>query len=339
MFKRSTSRTNPKENTIPGRTAGTGWMVLGGAVALVGVVLGVQKLLPGQVGELAASARDYGLEAGALAVGGLVLVAVGSAARALTRRAAQPNDDALLLEQVANDLLIVKDALEQSTESTQRVADEVRMLQSSVGSLAESQNAVQQHLLAQQQQQAPPASNDDAIFRLAASLDQLGARVEQRMKAQYGEMQASLDELNAVVASVRRNVDELFDGVHDATKITAAAHAPTRSTPPPVNAPRAPIVVTEPPRAALPVEPAPRGVPLGLLDQLDDPMAPMPAPMHAPQMQLAHAEPVHADASAHAPLAAQPLAHDDTDDKLAELRSLLTDERLRAALEQMRRTT
>ncbi|MCC6407112.1 MAG: hypothetical protein IT453_08095 [Planctomycetes bacterium] len=332
MFKRSTSRTNSKENPIPGRTVGTGWMVLGGTVALVGVVLGVQKLLPGPVGELAASARDYGLEAGSLAVGGLVLVAVGSAARALTRRAAQPNDDALLLEQVANDLLIVKDALEQSTESTQRVTDEVRMLQSSVGSLAESQNAVQQHLMMQQQQpQAQPGNNDDAIFRLAASLDQLGARVEQRMKAQYGEMQASLDELNAVVASVRRNVDELFQGVHDAA--ASAEPAPAKNTQPQVSAPRAPIVVTEPPRAALPVEPAPRGVPLGLLDQLDDPMAPMPMPMHAPQMQLAHAEPVHAEASAHAPL-----AHDDTDDKLAELRSLLTDERLRAALEQMRRT-
>jgi hypothetical protein len=338
MFKRSTPRSNPQSSTGASSGSGIVWVACGGLVALAGVALGVQQAFGGPGAEIANTARSLGLEAGVLSVGGLVLVAVGSAVRALARRAAQPDDDTLLLERATSDLIVVKDSLEQSRGLAQAQYEELHALQAHVYELREAVAAVTQRGA----EQAQGSGNEDALYRLAASLDQLGARMEQRMKAQYAEMQASLDELNGVVASVRRNVDELFQGVHGA--IEAAAHVPPVAPAPVAQAPVAQNPVRSPhveaPRAPLPVataEPQQQALPLGLLDQLDDPLP--PAPVAAPQHHVAYAQPAaHApshEAQAHAAPPAE--SYDDADAKLAELRALLSDDRLRAALEQIRR--
>lgn len=362
MQKRSTPRSNHGERTVASRPTGTGWMLVGGALALVGAVLGAQQFLPAPVGDVLGAAREYGFEAGVLFVGGLCVAAVGSAARALGQRAAQPNDDALLLEQIANDLLITKDGLEQAKQSTDGVQNDLGLLQAHVQSLGELLQALPQQVAAQQPQAVPQGNpSEDAIFRLAASLDQLGARMEQRMKAQYGQMQASLDEMNGVVASVRRNVDELFQGVSGAQPVVRDVATPTYAETPAAQA------VPMAPAAALPAHDAPtNSVPLGLLDQLDDPRIDAPTPRVA-ELQTANAHgqagaplgqtgirptPLSATGIRPVPLTAtgirpvptappQPAnsVEDDSDQKLAALRSLLSDERLRETLDQMRRTS
>ncbi|MCK6446765.1 MAG: hypothetical protein L6Q99_10270 [Planctomycetes bacterium] len=364
MQKRSTPRSNHGDRTVASRPSGTGWMVVGGSLAFVGVALAAQKFLPAPVGDVLGAAREYGFEAGVLFVGGLCVAAVGSAARALGKRAAQPNDDALLLEQIANDLLIAKDGLEQAKQSTDGVQNDVGLLQAHVQSLGELVHALPQQLAAQQPQAAPQGNgSEDAIFRLAASLDQLGARMEQRMKAQYGQMQSSLDELNGVVASVRRNVDELFQGASGAEPVARAVATPTHEH---AQMPAAHAAPTAP-AAPLPAYDTPtNSVPLGLLDQLDDPRIDAPAPRVAeaqPANAYAHTgaqlgqtgvrpvplsatgiRPVPLSATGIRPVPATPAqpanaVEDDSDQKLAALRSLLSDERLRETLDQMRRTS
>ncbi|MCE9593166.1 MAG: hypothetical protein K8S98_03135 [Planctomycetes bacterium] len=288
-------------------------MVLGAVFGLVGVALAVEKFLPAPVAAIAASAHQMGLGGDVLAVGGFLLIAIGSLVKSASRAAARPSDDALLLEQVASDLIVVKDGLEQARQSTQIVHDDVRMVQSSVQALAETQSAMPQGGI----------NGEDAIFRLAASLDQLGARMEQRMKAQYGEMQSSLDELGDVVTSMRRHIDEMLES----QPMQASAHPPVPAVP--VEAPRAPLPLSS-------VE-APVHVPLGLLDQLDDALAPVAQAMPTQAMPRGAAMQAQPSVPMTTPAPMSVPMRDDTDEKLTELRALLTDERLRAALEQMRR--
>jgi hypothetical protein len=309
MPTRSTPRSNKQESVSPSPSTGTSWMWLGGVFGLVGITLALEKFLPAPVASVVTSAHEMGVNGDVLAMGGFLLIAVGALAKSAARNANRPNDDALLLEQVASDLLVVKDTLELGRQSTQMVHDDLRAVHGSVHALTEARNAPPQGGI----------NGEDAIFRLAASLDQLGARIEQRMKSQYGEMQSSLDELGEVVTSLRGHVDEMVQGL------------PAEGHPQP-GAP-APSVAVEAPRAPLPmptVDAVNQPVPLGLLDQLDDALAPVAQHLVASAMtQSASVQGAQATSVPH---------HDDTDDKLAELRALLTDERLRAALEQMRRT-
>jgi hypothetical protein len=146
----------------------------------------------------------------------------------------------------------------------------MRALQSQVAEVAQAQAA-------QPQQPQQSGVGEEAIFRLAASLDQLGARMEQRLKSQYGAMQDSLEELNGVVLAVRKNMQEMLDAA------AAEQHAWAQQQPD-AAASLEPTAYVHPDSEPMPVQDAPpvEGTPLGLLDSLDDPMS-EPRPATPPQ--------------------------------------------------------
>src|SRR6185503_1353087 len=74
-----------------------------------------------------------------------------------------------------------------------------------------SANEVVQALAAQRAASSP----DEAIFRLAASLDQVGMKIEQRLKTQYTALQDHLEDVGAAILSARNHMQGLTRGGED----------------------------------------------------------------------------------------------------------------------------
>jgi len=141
-----------------------GLVATGIACCVAGATLAVAKHLHPVAGEYAAAIGRALANGGILAVAGVGFVALGST-RANRREDAQD----LLLEQVAADLVQLRARLE----------------------TLPSNSAPSSH-----------ASNgeDDRLFRLAAAIDQLGARLDSRLKIQHGELVAELEHLRSASA-------------------------------------------------------------------------------------------------------------------------------------------
>lgn len=355
--------------TPPARTkGGVGTLLswLGMFSAFVGVVLCAAPKVSWKLGQISEGFKYLGIEGGTLVMGGLVLFALGMLRRAQIADREEEADDRLLVEQVAADLLQVRDSLEEVNGGTSQLAKEMRALQGQVAEVAQVQAA--------QPQQQPQQSGvgEEAIFRLAASLDQLGARMEQRLKSQYGAMQDSLEELNGVVLAVRKNMQEMLEAAASEQHAWAQQQAPA-----PAHPEQAAYMEAEPaPMIHMQDAPPVEGTPLGLLDSLDDPMT-EPRPVTPPPQQLARTgfQPMaqagtaslaqtgiaplartgmtpRAAVPAPRPQAAReedswaelvqldpPAEHQaETQQKLDQLNSLLADDRLRAALDKMRKS-
>ncbi len=111
-----------------------------------------------------------GFEHGSMVFGGIVLFAVGIVARQMSRLHREHSEDS-----ARSDLLLVIDQL--ATDSNQlltsvlRVSEEVAALSEGQANLSQ-----QQHTLAEKQMDGAK----DGLFRLAASIDKLHARIDER---------------------------------------------------------------------------------------------------------------------------------------------------------------
>jgi hypothetical protein len=311
--QRNQSATHRADAGAQRSAAATLFVVLGLAAVAAGAALCVGPHFSWKLEKITASVQRFGLEGGVIAMGGLVLFALGVVQRAVTAPQDDVSEDTLLVEQVAADLIQVRSSIEESTQTCESIRDDMRMLQSEVANLAQVQRQPVQV-------QATGGANEEGLFRLAASLDQLGARMEQRLKDQYAEMQQSLEGLNGVIDSVRKNMEDLMSSV--AAPAETASHEPR------------PVAEN----GEAPVED--EVVQLGLLDSLDDPTAPEHSSAHAsiaPETPPSAALPKARGDAARAGWEQAPAEPVIEEDKLAELQSLLSDERVRAALEQLRR--
>jgi len=156
------------------RSAGAGLLFfLGFALVAAGVGFATAPLYSWQVMKVAQKAGAYGVENGELVVGGLVLFGLGFVARAAggarpassSGSSSWSEDFQLLNEQVSAKIAQVRTSLSQVTES--------------VNNLAAQQQA------ALQQKQSDSSSGSDhgqeALFRLAASLDKFNAHFDERI--------------------------------------------------------------------------------------------------------------------------------------------------------------
>ena len=169
--------------------------------ALGGVFLAATSDSWGSLGAINQRLAEMGLTAGPLLMGGLVLLGLGMSVRSQTSRAAasgkEPQGE-LVLEQLATDLVRVRGALG-------------KLDQRFVG-LARATQGLGERVREQRQSAAAPAQESrgqgDALWRIAASLDQLGARfdrqltervqaLEDRVLAKLEDMQGSPIELEA----------------------------------------------------------------------------------------------------------------------------------------------
>ncbi len=278
-------------------------------------------------------AAKHGITSGPLLMFGLCLFGLGFVARAI----AAPKDELaesqerLRYDQISGELTIVREGLDAAR------AD-----------LAIVQSAAQSALEVAQAEQANAAAENrqDAIFRLAASLDQVGARLDQRVQAQQSAIQSTLHELGQSIQALQDQMKHLASSRSSgssASQLLGRAMEKRSS-----HAQEPQTIAHE--RVASGAEAS-----LGLLDSLDD--FGHPQTKESPRLQIAgDAQPARGIIDIDAASAAQPHdgsaleharrrtngAHDShasefdqdfsTRDKLELLRSLMDDARVREAL-------
>jgi hypothetical protein len=304
-----------------------------------GVALAVLPSLSWTANKIATRLDAVGLEAGVAIVGGLLLMGLGLIRRGQHSARAQMQDDTtLLFEQIAADLLDIRGALDATL--ARQDANEQRLSELK-GELEQAKLALTSEIEAH-----APRENSDALFQLASGLDKLGLRFEQRMRLHHTSLQESVDELAATVEHSRRALEEQMRTL-GSVELGAST----------------PLEVADAPqfRAAEIRAPdlEPREGSLGLLDQFEDvapalPSEPPPAPVDEVESYAvassfeATASQAHEqlDAAARAPrpsgtwdeeLMVEAGPDEGTKAKLMQLESLLSDERLRSALDAMRR--
>lgn len=320
-----------------GRGPGGLLTVAGLGMAAAGTALAALPRFAPQFDWSVRNLASEGVMGGTFAVGGCLLIAMGLAARAQSRffRAASERSDAdLLLEHIAGELTDIRSEIRDTNQRVGYVRDETRGLFEAV----------------QAREGMDSADNDtmDATFRMAASLDQLGARIDQRMQARDAAIENVFGELQQQLAEVRTLAEELRGTL--AAGYACAPEPETAYAQPAVQMAHA----TAPPAMAAPIaQERPQGPPQGLdlLDSLDQPptgtktsLRDQPAaagyrPLGGPELGVEHEPraplPQHGRVSAPISLTMRPGTGpiDVDDERIAEIRALLADERVREKLQ------
>ena len=266
---------------------GSGLFWMGAVVAGVGGALCAfgPMILPAQA-ELFARVAARGITPGTLWCAAALMGSLAIFARALGRNVevlGQKDDHGLLIEQVAMDLA-------QTRSSMQELRVEFVYLKDHVANMGRD--------LPGQIASANESTTRDAMYRLAASLDQVGARLEQRIRTQHGTLEGTLKELQQALEASCDQVAQLQQGFGQAGA----------SSLPPI-----------PGTWELPEQPATPPISLGVLDHLADDHT----SDDAGQIELG------------APL---PSSQPTYEEKLIQLTQLLADPRVRAAADGMARS-
>ena len=272
----------PLDVSMGSRLFWTGGLIagVGGALCAFG-----PQFLPAQA-EIFARVAARGITPGALWCAAALMCSLGMLARALGRNLevlGQTDDQSLLIEQVAMDLA-------QTRSSMQELRVEFVYLKDHVTNMGRD--------LPTQIASANESTTRDAMYRLAASLDQVGARLEQRIRTQHGTLEGTLQEVQQSLQATCDQIAQLQDSF---------SQMPAPGLPP------------VPGTWELPAEPASPPISLGVLDHLADD----------------HAGESSAQIEIGAPL---PAGQPSYEEKLIQLTQLLADPRVRAAADGMSRS-
>ena len=171
-----------------------GWVaLLAGAAATVGA-----QYVP-QLGGVASALDSMGVSGSLLGLCGITLIAVGRVRRGqvdLARRADDANDMEVLYENLSNEFLGLRGAVEEVQRDNGTTRGAVQKVHGEVSTV--------QQMLAEAA--AQPDGAQDALFRLAASLDKMSARVEQRMNAQFESFQGGLTAVRDDIVQAQSNL-------------------------------------------------------------------------------------------------------------------------------------
>lgn len=272
------------QSTAPRSGAQAGLLLLAGfGSALFGLAISVGPLASWKAAQIMVGLDYLGVHGGTLFVGGLVLMGLGMLRRgqhAIAVNADEAHGDTAVIEEVATDVVQMRNALDHMQRVSSQVQDEVGELKR----IIEAQVQVQ----AQVQAAAPTAptgdTQGDAVFRLAATLDKLGARIEERMKSQFSTLQ---ERLTSVESSFETS-QEAIEGQLEQLARASVPEPELGSTPAPSYGPEpaqefAREFAQELPDVPAPVQEAPAvpvDSPLGVLDTIepDEPQAPLSQP-------------------------------------------------------------
>lgn len=334
----------------PRRLDSTLWMLLGFASITLGVGLTVAPSYSWTASKIAAQLAQFGLQAGVAVFGGLMLMGLATVRRAQeSARVEMQYDSSLLLEQIASEMVEIRAGVDAMQDRSNGLEQRVRALEPQ---LAEARDTI----LSQVASQAP-RNDSDALFQLASGLDKLGLRLEQRLRLHHSTLQESVDELAATVEHARRSLEDRLDQFGGTTQ--GMVEASGAGAPFAEHAPGGELDGVEgfPPLAPASETGADDTNSLGLLDQFEDVASALPTshsrPSAAPAAEVGSfglegdaletleraARHTQAANAAGGTWDEQLMVQrdDDTQQKLAQLESLLSDERLRAALDAMRR--
>lgn len=302
-----------------------------GALGLVaGAGLAAAPSISWSAGQLLANLGTHWTLAAAVGVGSLGVLSLGLVRRSLAQAASnQPADPSLLLEQLATDMMGLREQLSSLSNAGHDSVQALQSLQGEIGELRQSQSA--------------NAVSNEALFQLAASLDKLGQRIDQRLRLHHSTLQDTIDELAATVDHSRRAIEErlgnaspqsapIEDGweleVHSQSEWAPPQEPEHGSAPtagPSWQAPAASLEST--------LESVGNGLDgdapgsLGLLDMFDDSV---PAPL--PRATETRANAANGADALDLSYGAPESGEGELSDKLGQLQSLLADPRLAQAL-------
>ena len=175
--------------------------LLGLALVAVGAGFALAPHYSWQVTKVAHAASAMGLHGGSLLVGGLVLIGLGIVARSVS--SAQPAaDNRAEYEALQSDLNLFN---EQLTTKLAQMRAAIMQVQDAVTSVSTQQQALMQD---QPGSGAPGDNAQDAIFRLAASLDKLHAHFDERVHAVDLQLRSGFEALLNASHDVRRHLGQ-----------------------------------------------------------------------------------------------------------------------------------
>jgi hypothetical protein len=320
--------------TAPGRSESTWMLLCGMGCALGGLALAMGPRVSWKMAQISEGVADLGVHSGVLIMGGMVLAAIGLLlrAQAAANSASGRREDTLILEQAATDLLQTRKATDEMDRRLDRLCERVEELHGVI----EERRTVQP-----EPTPVKDGAQQEAMFRLAASLDQVGARIEQRLKVQYGSLQERLEKVGEAIVAAHDSLENLLGGERlDATLQTECADGAGECEPAldtGTTAWSADTGETNPEAAPAPAERAS----LGILDHLHDERPEQASTTDEQRDGTEGPQPAGEPEFGAMADTAAPLPHTDpevelTRTKLQQLSSLLSDEQLRSALERMR---
>jgi hypothetical protein len=175
--------------------------LLGFALVALGAGFALAPHYSWTVHKLAQAAGGMGLHSGAFVVGGLVLVGLGIVARAAS--SAHPaTDHRAEYEALQSDLNLFN---EQLTTKLAQLRAALMQVHDGVGSLSAQHQA---HMQEQSERGSPADAAQDAIFRLAASLDKLHAHFDERVHAVDLQLRSGFEALLNASHDVRRHLGQ-----------------------------------------------------------------------------------------------------------------------------------
>jgi len=190
----------PKEWRTPPANPGSLILILGGILfACVGVVMAAGTEFVGALQPYVTMAARYGVEAGTFFVGGAVIIGLGIVSRyqrISSKRLLQDGPTSDALEEVFTELAEI-------LEHVDRLQSEQTHVRHEIGNV--------KHQVTKQREESKTSDSKDALFRLAASLDQLGARLDQRIGKASSEVHEGLYELTSIVESSRDFIQESLE--------------------------------------------------------------------------------------------------------------------------------
>jgi hypothetical protein len=194
-----------------GRLGASFAVVLGVGLMVAAVALATAPEYSWKVTRIARQLAGMGYDHGLFAAAGLVIFSLGVVGRSITAarhvQAVSP-EPSPETELARMDLEGMRDALDEITEVVADIAGK------------------QQALLQQSEQEEAQEKNYDALFRLAASLDQLSARLDDRVNTLASEMQ---QRIGAVVETVHETRSQLENVIVDSCARAPAYEAPRPS--------------------------------------------------------------------------------------------------------------
>jgi len=281
----------------PARTPRMGLLMLGG-LGLIGASAAL-VLLPGGAPELVAfrdSCAKHGASPALLAIGGVLITGLGLGLRSLARASraiadethARPDDVSPQVQKLGSELAQVRGTLQDLRVEHVYVKEGVKELQ---------------QLLREQLAAANPESLQEAIFQMAGSLDQVGARLDERLSVQNDNFQTALQTFHNSLLTACVRLDDLHG------RLSRRAEAISADVP----------IVNE------------NELSLGVLDQIDD------SPSRGTRPALRVSSTPASQSSAPVELPRAPLPYQNPADvalaqKIAQLQVLISDADVRQVL-------
>lgn len=196
----------PAALPTPGRERG-GWFLL--ILGTVFVAAGVLPALPPQISSHLAGfgemLRSQGLDTGVLVLGGLIFWSMASVQHS-TRRSALAAGTTRI-ERAGSELLLATD---QIVTDLEQILTAVLRTNDDLSAVTDSQRILVKELLDDKE---PTEKEHTALFRLAASLDALNARVDTRLHEFDTQFRSRFESVSAAVHEARLSLETRVDSL------------------------------------------------------------------------------------------------------------------------------